>query len=583
MKCPYCNQEMEDGSKVCTACGQALTDVMAEQPTAVQAQEAGSVPEEPKKGKKWIIPAAVVAVAAVGAGVFWMSGQVDPKEAVIGAFKSIVAEDQVSPAEEIFGLRGMMEMIEGGAYETSLNLAYESGSEPDLEILSGGGIVVDAFSDLANMKVAADVAVEYADMSLGTLQMYLDESQIVVAAPEFTDKAFTLDLTESLVDQSADSPFVGPWLESQGMDIAGLDAYLDQYMELMKTTNEMFDIEALWGRYKAGSQAIENLKTAMTAEKSDKKMTLEGSSESFKGYDVTISKDSLIQFMKSSKEFVLEDATLKADMVKYLGLMLEMQAEMAAAQGTESMTAEDMQAMLWTEAETGLDELIAQLEACLGDVSMTVYVKKDGSMAAFTFDTVYTVDETATNIEGDVTFNGGYNMLADVDAVVRLEDAAGKSGVVTLSTDNVYEEGKVWNTNVTTAMDMDGTKAALTIADHYNVADGSHDFAMEVQMDEKPLMKISMDGYYENIVVGKGFDYYFDSLMVEYAYEDPAGEPLDGHMELSGYYMVGPLEAEVVPPAGEPLDVFEGTETDYNAVMYEVAGKLMGLMMQLGQ
>ena len=115
MKCPYCNQEIEDNSVFCSECGKNLNDT--------------------GKGKKklWIIPAVAAAAAAAGAGVFllWPS---DPKDAVVDAFKSITAEGQTNPWEDIFGVAALKERMVSGANELELEVAYEDSSFSEFEI-----------------------------------------------------------------------------------------------------------------------------------------------------------------------------------------------------------------------------------------------------------------------------------------------------------------------------------------------------------------------------------------------------------------------------------------------------------------
>ena len=76
------------------------------------------------------------------------------------------------------------------------------------------------------------------------------------------------------------------------------------------------DLKALWNRYKEGSKAIDDLKTAMTVTKNDKKeFTIDGQSENCRGYHVTLPKDALIRFAKTTREFFLNDESLNQAVV----------------------------------------------------------------------------------------------------------------------------------------------------------------------------------------------------------------------------------------------------------------------------
>lgn len=55
------------------------------------------------------------------------------------------------------------------------------------------------------------------------------------------------------------------------MIVEGLANYLGQYKEALSDEEPMMDLKALWNRYKEGSKAIDDLKTAMTVTKNDKK------------------------------------------------------------------------------------------------------------------------------------------------------------------------------------------------------------------------------------------------------------------------------------------------------------------------
>lgn len=581
MKCPYCNYEMEDGSKVCAACGQAVNVEDTEQMAAVQTPETAEVESapagEPKKGKKWLIPAAAAAVAVAG-GAIWMSSQVDPKDAVIGAFKSIVAEDQIQPAEEIFGISEIVKKINTENSEVSLKLAFEDSSAEELAMLTSGGVEVTAWNDLENKKFAMDMGLDYADMDLATLKIYLDENQIAAAVPELSDKSFVIRYNEGLEEQIANSPFASSVLETEGIDISGLDDYMNNYMSMLEGGNTLFNIEALWNRYKEGSQAIENLKAAMTVEKIDKKeFTVDGTAQNCKGYHAVVSKDALMQFVKTTKDFFVSDVTLKRDMVSYLDMLFSLYGEEFFA-SLEVENAEAAQGMIWENLETQLNDAISRLETAAGDVSMNVYVTKAGKMAGFDFDTVLTNGEEPLKIYGDAAFDGGYHMLANMDTTVNCE-VGGETFTLIMNTDGVYEAGNtsIFGTDITVTHGEESF--VITYDEDYQIADGTYTAVMDWTINDVSQIKVTMDGFVENLVKGESFDMYFDSLKMETSLISEE----EDYIELSGHYKVGPLETAIEAPAGKTFDVLAGTEEEYSTVAVEMYGNVMGLMMQLHQ
>ena len=57
------------------------------------------------------------------------------------------------------------------------------------------------------------------------------------------------------------------------------------------------------------------------------------------------------------------------------------------------MDPEEQQKELWAQAEAVLDNLVEEMENTIGDVTMDVYVRKDGKMAGFSYETDATVEE----------------------------------------------------------------------------------------------------------------------------------------------------------------------------------------------
>ena len=607
MKCPFCAQDIEDGSTVCSICGKELTAGSASEeaaaPTETETEKvtdtaaeaadtvetvteaadtaAESQPEEPKKNNKMkygIAAVAAVAVIAVGAAV--LMPKTSPKDTVIDAFKSITAKGQTDPMEEIFGWDAMNEKLSKESSEMNLELQLQESSDETVNQLATGKIGMSAMNDVEGKKSSFVLGVGYADMNLANLEVYLDDKQVVAAIPELTKKAFSLNYADDLEGQLENSPYVGELLSESGTDLTGLNSYITKAREMASSETQLFDVKALWNRYKEGSKAIDDLKAAMTVEKTDKKdFTINGSSQSCKGYNVTITKDALIQFANTSKEFFLSDETLKKDFIEYMSLMTELQGTMAAMTGSEDMTPEQAQEEMWKDTEEQADDLIAQLDESLGDVTMVVYVAKDGKMASFDYNTTVTEDEVVTKVYGTAAFAGGYNMLANVNATVNMEDASGQVVTLTLDKTGTYEAGKTY-TGALTAAFTDGTDTySLAYNGDYAVETGDYNLSLDFLNNGTSAGTITSKGLVQNLVKGESFEAYVESIKLESA----AFTGTDEYIDLSGFYRAGPLDGTIEIPEGENMDVLAATEEDYTAVMNEIIGNVYGLMMSVYQ
>lgn len=109
-----------------------------------------------------------------------------------------------------------------------------------------------------------------------------------------------------------------------------LKEMMDDAVSQSETGTAPFDVEALMTRYKEGCKAQENFKAALTVEKNGKgTFTMDGKEVSCTGYNVTVSKDSMIEFLRVSSDFFLQDETLKNDFLKQLEASVRMSEIMA--------------------------------------------------------------------------------------------------------------------------------------------------------------------------------------------------------------------------------------------------------------
>lgn len=601
MKCPYCNQEIEDGSTVCSICGKELTqtaDVTSETSgeaaeTGAEAPQAETEPAQPASGsdvfveaekkpnkKKVGIIAAVIALVVVIGAAAALFPKKNSKDVVIDAFKSITASGQTSPMEEIFGWKAMSEKTNTSSSAVDLELQIQECSDPTINQLATAKIGMTALNDVENKKMFFSMGAGYADMDIASMEIYLDDKQLVAAIPELSSKAFSLNYAEDLEGQIASSPYLGQILTDSGLDMTGLNNYLTKCNEIASSGNQLFDVKALWNRYKEGSKAIDDLKAAMTVEKADKKdFAIDGGNQSCQGYNVTITKDALIQFLTTSKEFFLQDETLKKDFVEYMSLMSELQSTMTILYGNNDQTPEEMQAELWKTAEEQFDSALEQLKESMSDVTMVVYVRKDGKMASFDYQTMAKISGEDINISGTVSFAGGYSMMANVNGSMTMTDSDGKGIIINLEKTGAYEAGKSLTGGFNASIDIDGDTYGMVTSGDYTVEGGTFNLSADFTSGDKSALKLTSSGVVQNLVKGESFEAVIDSIRGQFG--EASG--IDDYLDLSGSYKVGPLEQAVEIPAGESFDILAASETDWNGVFAEMMGNVYGLMMNFYQ
>lgn len=624
MKCTKCGAELQENEKICHVCDQETetveTNALKEETkgtsdttdrVAASEQTVSESPEPEKKKSGKMMIGVAAAVAAVGIGIAVVPRLMeDPKKTVIAAFESVNSDNQITGAEEIFGLREFLENYGKVNCESIFRMQIDGCSEPGMEMLTGAGLEIRSKADLENWKSRAEMALNYNHMDLAEFQFYYGDQVFMAAVPELVDRVFTLKINDSLGDSLKNSPTVAPYLEASGVDTEQLAELVQEMMKKPEngTAKGQLDFPGLLDRYQKGCKAKESFQQAMMVEKAEKgSFLVDGKETVCKGYHVQISKDSLIAFLRTSSDFFLNDEELKEQYLDQLRLSVSMTELFSGAMAAGDIpSAEEMLQQSYDEVKEQTDWMIQILEQSLQDVDMTVYVDPKGRLASLTGTTTVVEaaesepanEEAGTGDSSDAAEGTGEGSGANTDEAVKekreaqidfaldlhggsylTENMNGRLSITSegATTDILYEkeesyDGEQLDSDHTLSVLSSDGNITMNASGTYITESGSCQLDMELLVPEMQPIKIHGSGMVTELEKGKSIYADIDSLSVE-------AEGIT--MNFSGELGYGPLSGEVLPLEGEELDVLAATEEDWGEIMMEVYGNIFGLMSQL--
>lgn len=583
MKCMKCGAEMDQDTKVCTQCG-ASTENQEQQEGTSEIKQTAQGPNK-KFTRILTIVVAVLAVVSVGALAFVKLTAKDPKEVVISAFENIWTEDQVLPSEELFGLKAFADSALTSDTETGFTLKMDSCSDPTVNQYAGSGLRTEVKNDRTNLKSSANLGVIYNGMDLISMNAYGSSETLMLTVPELSKRVFTVDLDDGLVDRVKNSPIIGPMLEQSGVDVEGFAAYLTELVEEAEQAEEEgktpFDMKALMDRYKEGCEAQENFKAALTVEKAEKgTWMMNGKEVSCKGYNVIISKASMIEFLETSSEFFLQDEELREDFLNQMESTVRMTELMGgSASGVYIPSAKEMQEQSYDQLKTVTEDMVDFLDTTLTDIQMTVYVDKDGNLAAMEGTTQLYPETLVGEAQEyiDVTFSlelqGGSYLTQNFVGNITLENEG-----ETVETDILRQgsyDGKMLTDDISVDFSLTGEACNFAYTNTYNSDDGSYHTSFELGGQGSQFIKVSMNGVLDELEKGESFHMDIDALEI-------AAMDNMFNVVLSGEYYYGPLSGEITPLEGEALDILAADESGWSEVGLEIISNGLPLLDQLG-
>ena len=524
----------------------------------------GATPGTVKEGKKFgkaiigVIAAVVVVVIAAFAALRLM--EKDPKDVVIAAFENVHPKDQVYPTEELFGTSEMMKSLQTTSSEGGMTLKLSDSSEPFISQFAGSGLKMSAQNNLETKESAINVGLLLNDMEYLNLDAYYGGEKVIMAVPEISSKAFTLDLSKDLAQQFKDSPVFGELVKQQGIDVDGLALYIEELKAQTENKEDQpFNLDELLNRYKEGCKAQDNFKAALTVTKGEKqKFTMDGKEVNCKGYNTVISKDSMVDFLEDSSEFFLQDETLREDFLNQLETTVRLSELMGQSMG-ESLSAKELRDQTFAEAEKSAKEMIKYLDRTLDDVDMVVYVDKKGRLAALDGTTMLHLEDTDVDVKFHLELKGGSYLTQNMSGTVEME---GDGDVVTLE---VQRSGKYDKKNLTDelslSMDTGDDTFGFSYAAAYTVDDGAYDVSAKLSSNGSRILGLSAEGAVDEMEKGKSFHMDIDKLKL--TIEDSE------YITFKGEYYLRPLEDEIKVPKGEPMDILGADLTEWLEVIQE--------------
>ena len=181
-------------------------------------------------------------------------------------------------------------------------------------------------------------------------------------------------------------------------------------------------------------------------------------------------------------------------------------------------------------------------------------------------------EETLT-VSGTVTFKGGYNRMANVDASLVLAVPGSSPVTVTVNKTGDYQKNQSYSEGLVIGFESEGEKGALSLSGSYSIADKTYSLQGALESNGMELGSLTVDGIMEELVPGESFKAAADSIRLtvsQTALGVPAEQATDMDLlELSGSFGMGPMTESPAKPEGESFDILAATEEEWNQVIAE--------------
>ena len=308
--------------------------------------------------------------------------------------------------------------------------------------------------------------------------------------------------------------------------------------------------------------------------------TMNGRKVSCQGYQVNISKKSMIDFLRTSSDLFRQDETLKQEFLRQMESTVRMTEIMSGgSSGANVLSAQEMQKQSYDELEKALNDMIDYLDGSLTDIQMTVYVDKKGNLAAvegFTQlqpEDAGEEDRKKVDLSFGCQLQGGSYLLQNFKGNITLRQD-GEEVQIDIVRQGSYD-GKKLTDDISVDLNAAAEAYSFVYGSSYNSETGSYHTSAELSDQETQFVKASISGVIDQLEKGKSIHMDIDALEIS---------ALDNSVNvvLSGEYYYQPLEGEVTALEGEPMDIVAATESDWNDLGTEIVLNAFSLISQTG-
>lgn len=522
----------------------------------------GSSDKRKGNGFKIGILVVVLAIVLVGGVSLAASGLFKNDKAIVTtAVTKMFNSKEETPFEKALGFNKISEAMLANAYEQGLSLRFEDSSVADIASLKGFEINGDFKSDMKSKSMSSKMDVKYSGLSFADINIFLNQEKIMASVPTYSEKVFKVDYANDLKGQIKNSPMFGDYIDVEEASTKELLDMIDNYKQSMDKDPKQVDFGAMINSYAKITTALDSIKNNMTVNKIDAKdFEINKKSQSCKGYELVLTKDSVIELIDAFRDFSINDE----DLDDIFWSAMEPYMSNYAAYGYSNV--DDMK----KEFNDSFNEVIEQLKTSLSDVTVTIYLTKDGDIANM----VMSANVDTAEVVMDLTYLGGNTMSENMKGSVVITES-GEEVRVDFNKTGGNADDKITST-FDMAVSASGTNAVtMTYNGEYNTKDGAYtlDFDFKDATNSTGNFNFSSKGSITNVEAGKSFTINADSLVFD----------VDGDtFAFSGSYSAQPYTGEITEPEGTVLDVFAATEADWTEVYTEVITKVGPLMEQFG-